>query len=69
MATRTVLIIPTTINVLTAVNDAIITNRLRGQDGTVTLPDLQARAQMFVSEIGVLPLQQYVAADTGSFTE
>lgn len=66
--TRVVLIIPTAINVLCAVNEGIVQNRRRGLDGLIELPTLRNRAKMMVSEQGVLPITQEVVQETDYFT-
>lgn len=50
-------VIPTAINVLTVVNDALLTARRQGFTGTVELPSLRRRARMVVHRIGVLPVR------------
>ena len=53
--TRTVLT-PTGINLTTYVNDLLVTERRRGFDGTINLPDLRDLAKAVVHERGVLDL-------------
>lgn len=66
--TRVTLILPTSINVLCAVNEGILRNRRRGLTGEVTLPSLRKRAKMIVEEAGVLPITEVVPEDKDYFT-
>lgn len=67
LMTKIQLIIPTSINLLTAVNDALVTLTKAGETPSVALPSLRRRALMVVKEIGVLPIQT-VVPDDDSFT-
>ena len=64
MADRVQVIIPTSINVLTAVNDVFLEENRNGEDLSITLPSLRRRALMIVKETGVLPIQTVVPPDT-----
>ena len=66
--TRSILIIPTAINLVCAVNASIIQNRRKGLDGEVILPSLRNRARMAVYESGVLPVQQIMTDEKTPFT-
>lgn len=59
MANRTQVIVPTAINVVTLVQDSILASRRVGQEATVSLPTLRARARLIVGGIGSL----HVTAD------
>lgn len=59
------LIIPTSINVITAVNEILITLKKNGEDPEVVLPSLRRRALLIVKESGVLPIQTVILADDG----
>lgn len=61
---RVQLIIPTSINVLTAVNEVFLQENKNGEDISIDLPSLRRRALMIVKETGVLPVQTVVPADT-----
>ena len=50
------LLTPTSINLLAYVNDQLITERRRGFDGTVQLPDLRVLAKAVVHERGLVEL-------------
>lgn len=65
--TKVQLIIPTSINLLTAVNEALVTLTKAGETASVSIPSLRRRALMVVKEIGVLPIQT-VVPDDDSFT-
>jgi len=67
MSERVQLIIPTSINVLTAVNEVFLQQNKNGEDIGISLPSLRRRALMIVNEIGVLPIQTVVPTDD-SFT-
>jgi len=56
-AVRVQLIIPTGINLLTAVNETFLTLHKAGETVGVVLPSLRRRALLVVKEIGVLPIQ------------
>lgn len=64
MSDRVQVIIPTSINVLTAVNDVFLKESRDGTDLSITLPSLRRRALMIVKEMGVLPIQTVVPPDT-----
>lgn len=66
--TRVTLIIPTSINVLCAVNEGIVQNRRRGLQGEIVLPSLRKRAKMIVDEAGVLPIKEVVPEAGDYFT-
>jgi hypothetical protein len=51
------LIIPTAINVLTAVNEVLITRKRAGLTPDITLPSLRRRALLIVKEAGTLAIQ------------
>ena len=65
--TKVQLIIPTSINLLTAVNEALVTLTKAGETASVSIPSLRRRALLVVKEIGVLPIQT-VVPDDDSFT-
>lgn len=65
---RVVVIIPTSINVITAVNDALITRARNGETAEVELPSLRRRALMVVQEKGVLTVQQDAPFDETNFS-
>ena len=63
MASKVTLVIPTAVNVVTAVAENINKNRRLGFDPQVSLPSVRQRAYMVVNETGVLPVQD-VTDDT-----
>lgn len=58
MATKstTQVIIPTSVNLLTAVVERLVASQRRGTTAVVTLPSLRQRARMVTTEAGVLPI-------------
>lgn len=55
MATqKTQVIVPTAINVLTLVNDAVIAARRAGEPVNIALPSIRKRARLIVNEEGAL---------------
>jgi len=54
---RVRVIIPTSINLLTALNDVFLTLHRAGEPLEVGLPSLRRRALLVVNEIGTLPIQ------------
>ncbi len=61
---RVQLIIPTAINLLTAVNEAMLTLHKAGDVAAMELPSLRRRALLVVKEIGTLPIQStYIEED------
>ena len=50
--TKVQLIIPTSINLLTAVNEALVTLTKAGETASVSIPSLRRRALMVVKEHG-----------------
>jgi len=68
MATERIqLIVPTAINVVTAVNDVLITLHREGLPAEISLPSLRRRAILIVNEVGVLPLQMIVPSNSTDF--
>jgi hypothetical protein len=65
---RVQVIIPTAINVLTAMNELLITRAKAGDATDVTLPSLRRRALMVVKETGVLTIQLDVPNTETDFT-
>lgn len=65
---RVQVIIPTSINVLTATNEALINRAKADLTAEVELPSLRRRALMIVKEQGVLTIQQDVPVETTDFT-
>ena len=60
------LIVPTAINLLTELNEVMLTRHRAGLTREIELPSLRRRALMVVREIGVLPVQtEVVTSDTG----
>lgn len=51
-------IIPTSINVITLVNDNILFNIRRGHAAEISLPSLRRRAKMIVAETGVVAVHE-----------
>jgi hypothetical protein len=69
MARRTQVIIPTAINVLTAVNDGIVASRRAGDDVNISLPSFRKRARLIVNEEGALQITTDVTTtDPTTFT-
>ena len=68
MAIKKQLIIPTAINVLTAVNEILLTRSKAGLSMDVDLPSLRRRALMVVKEAGTLTVQMDVAIPSDDFT-
>ena len=69
MAQNTVtLIVPTAINFLTMVNDAILTNVRNGFSATLSVPSLRSRARLITKEIGVIPVADTQTNANLSFT-
>lgn len=60
---RVQLIIPTAINMITAVNEVFVTRHKAGQPIEVDIPTLRRRALMVVKESGVLALQMTFPPD------
>ena len=54
MTTKTQVIIPTAINMITFVNDAILNSRRHDAPMTVTIPTLRERAKLIVEGTGAL---------------
>jgi len=61
MATERVqVILPTAINVVTAVNEVLITRKKEGLSTEIKLPSLRRRALLIVKEAGALSIQMLV---------
>lgn len=58
-----VLIVPTGINLLTYVNDTLISARRRGFDGTIELPTLRERARAVVHGTSLMKFDETVQPD------
>lgn len=52
------IIVPSAVNLLTAMVERIIADRLNGQTSSLSLPNLHRRAAMIVNETGVIALTQ-----------
>lgn len=66
--TRVAVIIPTAINVITAVNDALITRTRNSETSEVNLPSLRRRALMVTQEKGLLTVQQDMSFDETDYS-
>ena len=55
------LIIPTSINLLNAVNENFVRQNKAGQDLEMSLPSLRRRALLVVREVGTLPIREVTA--------
>jgi hypothetical protein len=64
---RVKIIIPTAINLLTAVNEILISQQKLAMTPAVELPSLRRRALLVVNETSSLPITT-VAVPTGNFT-
>ena len=53
---KTTVIVPTAINVVTMVNNNILQNRKLGFDATIELPSRRDLARAVVTETGVIPV-------------
>lgn len=60
---RVQLIIPTSINVLTAVNETLLRRQRLGETPSIALPSLRRRALMIVNESPVMAIQNVVIQD------
>jgi hypothetical protein len=60
---RVQVIIPTAINLLTAVNETMLTLHKAGDTAAMELPSLRRRALLVVKEIGTLPIQTTYVED------
>ena len=60
---RVQVIIPTAINLLTAVNETLLTRHMAGETVDVVLASLRRRALLVVKEVGALPVQSLVLED------
>lgn len=58
---RAQLIVPTSINFLTAVNDRLLRKQRQGDTPSITLPSLRRRALLIVKENSMLALQNVIA--------
>ena len=63
MSDQVKLIIPTPINLLTAVNAELLKLNAANEDLSVELPSLRRRALLVINETGVLPIQSAEAID------
>ena len=63
------IIIPTAINLVTAINESIRLAWMRNQDAQILLPSLFDRAKMVYNETGVLPVQTITPPSSGNFTK
>lgn len=68
MANRKKLIVPSSINILTMVNESILQNRKKGFEGQVELPSLRRRAKLIVNETGLIPVSTEEEQDEIFFT-
>lgn len=50
--------VSTPVNVITLINENILTNRKNGFDAEIDLPDLFARAKMIIAENTVIPVER-----------
>lgn len=62
MADSVKLIIPTSINLLNAVNENFVQQRKASQTLQIDLPSLRRRALLVVNEVGTLPIAQQTTA-------
>jgi hypothetical protein len=60
----TKLIVPTSINIVTLVNDTILKNYREGSSAEVVLPSLRQRAKMIVQEQGAIAVHEEEIAGT-----
>ena len=60
---RVQLIVPTSINVLTAVNETMLRRQLQGETPSISLPSLRRRALLIVNESAVLAIQNVTVAN------
>jgi len=68
MATeRTQVILPTAINVVTAVNEVLITRKKEGLATEIDLPSLRRRALLIVKEAGALSVKMVVNSTETDF--
>lgn len=67
-AERPTLIIPTAINLMTAVNEVMVNRQKAGLPREIDLPSLRRRALLVVNEVGVLPIQMDFPVETTDFT-
>lgn len=65
---RVQVIIPTSINVLTATNESLVSRAKADLPAQIDLPSLRRRALMIVKEQGVLTIQQDVPVEETDFT-
>jgi hypothetical protein len=63
------LIVPTAINLVTAINENIRLAHMRNQDAQLVLPTMFERARMIYDEKGVLPVQTATQATSTVFTK
>ena len=63
------LIVPTAINLVTAINENIRLAHMRNQDTRLILPTMFQRANMIYNETGVLPVQTVTEASSTIFTK
>lgn len=61
--TRVHLIIPTGVNLLTAVNSALVEKRKTGETPEIILPSLRRRALLVVTGVSTLPIHKYTTTD------
>lgn len=57
------LIVPSAINLLTAVNESYLTLNKKGEELSIALPSLRRRATLVIKEKGVLPIQDFTVPD------
>lgn len=61
------LVVPTAINMITAINETLITRRKAGLTSDIDLPSLRRRALLVVKEAGIVSLQMTVLSDESDF--
>lgn len=64
MADKVQVIIPTSINLLTAINETFVTQKKNGDVVGINLPSLRRRALLVVNEVGVLPISKFTPTTT-----
>lgn len=62
MSTDVKIIIPTSINLLTAVNENFVQQRKASQTLQIDLPSLRRRALLVVNETGALPISNQTSS-------
>lgn len=66
---RKQLIVPTAINLVTALNESIRLAYMQNQDAKIYIPSLIKRARIVYDEAGVLPVQPVIEATSPFFTK